>query len=82
MMQPNEVLDKWMREAGALKAFGCRVRENERDHPPLIIHLLAIGNEKTDSLYLILFESPEKSWDQAWAKGQVMLEKFLLDDEI
>ncbi|HTO86631.1 MAG TPA: hypothetical protein VMR54_03770 [Thermoanaerobaculia bacterium] len=82
MMQPNEVLDEWTTEAGVLKAFGCRVRETEKDHPPLIVHLLAIGNEKTNTLYLILFESPEKSWDEAWAKGQVMLEKFFLDDEI
>jgi hypothetical protein len=82
LSEANEVLHTWTTEAGVLKGFGCRVRETEKGHPPLIMHALAIGNERTNTLYLLIFESPEASWDKAWAKGQVMLEKFLLDDEI
>ena len=82
MMQGHEVLNQWAKEAGVMKIFGCRVRETEKDHPPLILHVLALGNERTNTLYLVMFESPESSWDAAWAKGRVMVEKFLLDDEV
>jgi len=46
------------------------------------MHWLAFGNSRTNTLYLILFESPESSWNEAWSKGEVILESFLLDDEI
>ena len=82
MMQAHEVLDQWAKEVGVMKIFGCRVRETEKDHPPLIIHVLTVANERSNTLYLMMFESPEASWDAAWAKGRVMLEKFLLDDEV
>ena len=82
MMQGHQVLDQWAKEAGVMKTFGCRVRETEKDHPPLIIYVLAVGNERTNTLYVLMFESPESGWDAAWAKGRVMLENFLLDDEV
>ncbi|MGE5278597.1 MAG: hypothetical protein ACM3SU_16530 [Acidobacteriota bacterium] len=82
MMQGHQVLDQWAKEAGVMKIFGCRVRETEKGHPPLVIHVLALGNERTNTLYVVMFESPESSWDAAWAKGRVMLETFRLDDEV
>jgi hypothetical protein len=82
MMQGHEVQDQWAKEAGVMKIFGCRVRETEKNHPPLIIHVLAVGSERTNTLYLVMFESPESGWDAAWAKGRVTLENFLLDDEV
>jgi len=53
-----------------------------KDRPHLRGQVLAIGNVKTNTLYLIMFESPEALWDEAWKKGEVMLRDFRLDDEI
>jgi hypothetical protein len=78
----GQLLDSWDTEAGVLRGFGCRIRRVERGRPPLILHFLAIGNSRTNTLYLILFESPEANWGEAWKKGEVMLRDFLLDDEV
>jgi tetratricopeptide (TPR) repeat protein len=48
---------------------------------PIIIHKVLTANEKTGSLYMILFEAPKVSWDKAWENGEVMMKYFLLDDE-
>lgn len=42
------------------------------------MYVAAIGNSKTNALYVILFESPEKEWDTAWRIGQVIAKKFVL----
>jgi hypothetical protein len=71
----------WQTESGVLKGFGCRVRKAEKGSPPLIMHDMAIGNSRTNTLYLLFFESPEASWERAWSKGEQILKLFLLDDE-
>lgn len=78
----HEVLDTTATEVGVLKGFGCRVKVVEEGYPPMIMQALAIGNSRTNTLYILIFESPEKGWDEAWAKGEVILKEFLLDDEI
>ena len=78
----GQVQDAWQTEVGVLKGYGCRTRRVDEGQPPLIMHSLAIGNSRTNTLYLIFFESPEPTWDAAWKKGEVILEFFLLDDEI
>lgn len=47
----------------------------------MILHVLAIGNSRTNTLYLLMFESPGAGWKAAWSKGETMLKDFLLDDE-
>jgi hypothetical protein len=74
--------DAWQTESGVLKGFGCRVRKVEKGFPPLIMHELAIGNSRTNALYLLIFESPEPKWKDAWSKGEQILRQFFLDDEI
>lgn len=74
--------DPWRTETGVLKGYGCRVRKVEKGFPTLIMHDLAIGNSRTNTLYLIMFESPEPTWNDAWAKGEQILRQFFLDDEI
>jgi hypothetical protein len=82
MIDDNQMLDVGQTESGVLRGFSCRLRKVDPEHPPLILQVLAIGNSRTNTLYLLIFESPEKDWDAAWVKGQKVLESFLLDDEI
>jgi hypothetical protein len=77
----NELQDAWETETGVLKGIGGRIRTTEKGHPPLMMVVLAIGNARTNTLYLFIFESPESRWKQAWEKGEKMLKLFLLDDE-
>jgi hypothetical protein len=82
IMQANEMLDFYETETGVLKGYGCRVRKTEKDHAPLIMNVLGIGNSRTQTVYILIFESPEATWDEAWKKGETTLKYFLLDDEI
>jgi len=76
----GEVQKLWEAENGALQLYGARIHVT-KDPPLFTEHLLAIGNTRTNTLYIVLFESPDESWDEAWKKGEVMLGNFLLDDE-
>jgi hypothetical protein len=79
----NEALQTWETGTGVLKGYGSEVRVRASGHrPAIVIHGLAIANTRTDTLYLVLFESPEARWQVAWEKGRVILEAFALDDEI
>ena len=57
-----------------------------RDAPPAaaarLVYQLALANAKTDTLYLLTFESPEKDWPEAWALGQVMVRELVLDSHL
>lgn len=80
LMAVGEVQDSFVNESGVLKVYGCRVRHAEAGRPALIVHWLAIGNSRTNTIYLIGFESPEASWKEAWEKGETILKSFRLDD--
>ncbi|HEY4231421.1 MAG TPA: hypothetical protein VGO79_14730 [Thermoanaerobaculia bacterium] len=79
--QVGDVVNLWEAENGALKLYGARLHIT-RDPPAFTEHVLAIGNSKTDTLYILMFESPDATWDEAWKKGEVILGNFRLDDEI
>ena len=79
--QAGDVVNLWEQENGALKLYGARLHITH-DPPAFTEHVLAIGNSKTDTLYILMFESPDTTWDEAWKKGEVMLGNFRLDDEI
>ena len=83
MREKYEALDSpgGNRRQGALEGFGCRVRVREKDQPSLIEEVLAIGNRRTNTLYILIFESSEARWPAEWEKGRVILDRFLLDDE-
>lgn len=49
--------------------------------PPLEMAWLAIGNDRTNTLYLLWFESRESNCASAWKTGEPMIHKFSLDDE-
>ena len=78
----NELQEAWEFQEGVLKGVGGRIRRVDKDYAPLIMHVLAIGNSATNTLYVIMFESPEATWDKAWVKGEQMMKVFLLDDEV
>lgn len=56
-----------------------RYREAAPDAEARIIYQLALANARTDTLYLLTFESPEKDWPEAWRLGAVMVREWVLD---
>jgi len=77
-----ESSDGWQFTAGAFHGFGVVTRLPAHDEvPPLKMAWLAIGNDRTNTLYLLWFESRESTWGSAWKAGEQMIHKFSLDDE-
>ncbi|OWY71629.1 hypothetical protein B7486_08070 [cyanobacterium TDX16] len=46
------------------------------------IHVVAIANDETDTLYIITFGAPKADWKTAWKKGKRMVGMFILDDDV
>ena len=65
--------------AGPWHRWAVRYREAAPDAEPRIIYQLALANARTDTLYLLTFESPEQDWAEAWALGAVMVREWVLD---
>ena len=68
----SSVFGPWHRRA-------VRYREAAPDAEPRIVYQLTLANARTDTLYLLTFESPEKDWPAAWLLGKVMLREWVLD---
>lgn len=67
---------------GPWHKWAVRYRETAPDAEPRIIYQLALANAKTDTLYLLTFESSEKEWADAWRLGQVMVREWVLDSHL
>ena len=46
------------------------------------MHSLLITNDKTDTLFIMWFESPPKSWKENWKIGNIILNNLQIDGEI
>jgi hypothetical protein len=73
--------EKWAKEAGPFKEFGCLTRDTDATGTT-VTQTLMVANPKTNTLYLLIFESPAPTWDSAWKLGQTIFDSLALDDEI
>ena len=60
----GKVQERWQSEEGVMRLYGARIHVTG-DPPPFTEHVLAIGNGRTNTIYTIIFESPDLLWDQA-----------------
>ncbi len=77
----NKQLDMQDVSSGPFKAFFIRYRNAPPVANPIVIHQVYISNDKKDTLFVVTFEAPEPSWDEAWKIGEPMVKMFLIDDE-
>lgn len=45
-------------------------------------HMVAMANDSTGTVYLIIFEGPAENWDATWQIGETMLRNIALNDSI
>lgn len=72
-------LEKAASEAGIWHRQTVRYRDAPPDADVRIVYQMALANTKTDTLYLLTFESPEKDWPAAWQLGEIMVRELVLD---
>ena len=75
----QQVLGQETKTQGPLRLFGVRYRVANGAAGAKIIQQWAIANTTTDTFYLLVFESPEKDWPQAWKLGEEMIKQLRLD---
>jgi hypothetical protein len=73
--------EKWAKAVGPFKEFGCLTRDTDPSGTT-VSQTLMVANPKTNTLYLLIFESPQASWDAAWKTGNQIMDTLAIDDEI
>jgi hypothetical protein len=68
-------------DVGPFQEFACLAKDT-KSSGTIVIYAQAVANPKTNTLYLIIFESPESDWDAAWKLGKPMVEMLPLQGSI
>ena len=70
-------------EYGSFKQFILLYKSFSTDlDKNIMIHEVFISNDKTNSLYFIMFEFPVDEWETNWKIAEKILELFGIDDEV
>lgn len=75
----REHLEKASSTVGPFRKWTVRYREAAPGAEARMVYQVALANPKTDTLYLLTFESPEAEWTNAFELGEAMLRELVLD---
>jgi hypothetical protein len=73
---------EWENPQAPFVVYGMEYEKVVSENFTLVVHQLVVANEKTDRLYVILYESSKDIWDAAWSIGDLMMTKFVLDESL
>jgi hypothetical protein len=76
----REQLKRWSSTQGPFKAHGCIIRDDSGG-PPVIVQNLVIANDKTGTIYVVLYEAPEAEYEEAWKIGEPILRQLIILDD-
>jgi hypothetical protein len=71
----------WTHQEGDLQEIGCEIKDSDPSGT-VVMHALAVANTKTDTLYLLIFESPESEWTSSWKIGKEIIDAFKFDGDV
>ncbi len=63
------------------KGYGGFFRFRPTKEDAVVQYTLALGNDKTGTLYICTFESPEREWSGAWKLGSTIMDNLALETE-
>ncbi|WP_201984162.1 hypothetical protein [Hymenobacter rubidus] len=78
----KQLLEKSSVADGPFYKRTVRYRDAPPEAEPRVVYQMALANAKTDTLYLLTFESPEKEWPDAWKLGEAMVRELVLDSRL
>jgi hypothetical protein len=82
MAKSLQVRDKWSRTEEPFVSYGCEVTRKIRAIDPDMefrVRVMAVANTRTDTLYVMIFGTPEESWDKTKETGKTLLENMIFD---
>ena len=74
-------VEPFQRKVGPFYELCCELKDTDATGT-VVMRELAVANQKTNTLYLFIFESPESEWSAASKTGEQIMDKLALDDEI
>ena len=77
----TKFIREWDTDMGPFKAVGF-LYEKQSKEGAYRVHNLLIANDKTGTVYLVMFEAPVEEWEAAWRLGEPIMKKLYIDDEI
>lgn len=72
----------WAHNMGPFRSFGVVTRHDDPEEGDYVTHHLAIGNDSTGTIYIVIFEAPEADWQSAWSVGEQILGRLYIDSDI
>lgn len=63
------------------KGYGGFFRSRPPKEDIVVQYTLVLGNDKTGTLYICTFESPEREWGTAWKLGSAIMDNLALETE-
>jgi hypothetical protein len=76
----REPLKRWSSTQGPFKAHGCIIRDDSGG-PPVLVQNLVIANDRTGTIYVVLYEASEAEWEKAWKIGEPILKLLIILDD-
>lgn len=73
LAEVNSVKLRGGSSGGPFATLACQFETPREGKEPIHAHAMGIANSKTNTAYLVLFESPASRWDATWAKGKTIL---------
>lgn len=77
----GDFVREWNNVVGPFQAAGF-LHEKEDKAGAFKVHNLLIANDKTGTVYLVMFEAPSAEWDATWKIAEPILKQLYVDDEI
>ena len=79
--ESSKLTKEWNKDMGPFKSVGF-VYDKKDDAGNFTVHNLLIANNKTGTLYLVIFEAPSAEWTETWKIAEPMLKYLYIDDTI
>lgn len=64
-----------------LKGYGAYLKSRSEEIGSVVQYQLMLENEKTKTLYIIVFESLESEWSDAWKIGETIINNLALETD-
>jgi hypothetical protein len=77
----HELVERLTSQQVPFRAVRFRYVDAPTGKESITVYQLLIANDKTGTLFPIIFEAPTSSWSEAWKSGDIILKKLFLDDE-
>ena len=56
-----------------------RIRTTKPSKEAVVSHFFYVGNDKTGTVWMYIFEAPAEEWDEAWKVGRPITDILRID---